>query len=130
MNVALWIVQVLLAAEFIFSGVMKFVTPIEEMTKQMAMPGWFLYFIGAAEVLGGLGLILPGLFGVRPGLTPIAATGLVVIMVGACVVTLMIGGGIMVLIPFVTGLLAAFVAYGRWRIHPLTRRRDTKRNFT
>jgi uncharacterized membrane protein YphA (DoxX/SURF4 family) len=118
MNVALWIVQVLLAAEFIFSGVMKFVTPVEEMTRQMAMPGWFLHFIGAAEVLGGLGLILPGLFGIRPGLAPLAAAGLVVIMIGATVVTLMIGGGIMVLIPFVTGVLAAFVAYGRWRILP------------
>ncbi|HEX2386768.1 MAG TPA: DoxX family protein [Candidatus Binatia bacterium] len=119
MNVALWIVQVLLAAEFLFSGVMKFITPIEEMTKQMPLPAWFLYFIGAAEVLGGLGLILPGIFGTNTYLTPIAAAGLAVIMIGACVVTLMIGGGALVLIPLVTGLLAAFVAYGRRRLAPL-----------
>ena len=118
MNVALWIVQILLAAEFLFSGVMKFVTPVEEMTKQMALPGWFLHFIGAAEVLGGLGLILPALSGIWPRLTPLAAIGLVVIMIGATVVTLMIGGGVLVLIPLLTGILAAFVAYGRWRILP------------
>ncbi|HEY7221971.1 MAG TPA: DoxX family protein [Candidatus Binatia bacterium] len=119
MHIALWVVQVLLAAEFLFSGVMKFVMPVEEMTKQMALPGWFLHFIGVAEVLGGLGLILPGLFGVGSGVTPIAAAGLVVIMIGACVITLMIGGGVLVLIPLVTGVLAAFVAYGRWQVIPL-----------
>ncbi|HTM09477.1 MAG TPA: DoxX family protein [Verrucomicrobiae bacterium] len=123
MNVGLWIVQVLLAAEFLFSGVMKFVTPVEEMTKQMALPGWFLHFIGAAEVLGGLGLVLPGLFGRNTMLTPLAAAALVVIMIGATVVTLMIGGGVLVLIPLVTGVLATFVAYGRWRLLPHRSRR-------
>jgi uncharacterized membrane protein YphA (DoxX/SURF4 family) len=123
MNVVLWILQVLLAGEFLFSGVMKFVMPVEEMTKQMPLPGWFLHFIGVAEVLGGLGLILPGLFGRNTILTPLAAAGLVVIMIGATVITLMIGGGAMVLIPLVTGILAAFVAYGRLRIAPLRDRR-------
>jgi len=123
MNIALWVVQVLLAAEFLFSGVMKFVTPVEEMTKQMPLPGWFLHFIGVAELLGGLGLILPGIFAKQTRLTPLAAAGLVVIMIGACVVSLMIGAGILVLIPFVTGLLTAFVGYGRWRIAPLRARK-------
>lgn len=118
MNIALWIVQVLLAAEFLFAGGMKFVMPVEEMTKQMSLPGWFLHFIGAVEVLGGLGVILPALAGILPWLTPLAAAGLVVLMIGACVVTLMIGGGVMVLIPLATGILAAFVAYGRSRIMP------------
>jgi len=123
MNLAIWIIQILLALEFLFSGGMKFVTPIEEMTKQMPLPAWFLYFIGVAEVLGGLGLILPGLVGIGSGLTPLAAAALVVLMIGACVVTLMIGGGVLVLIPLVTGILAAFVAYGRWRLAPLGVRR-------
>ena len=87
MNIALWIVQGLLAALFLFAGGMKLITPIEEMTKQIAMPGWFLRFIGVAEVLGAIGLILPWLLKIRPGLTPLAAAGLAVIMIGAVVVT-------------------------------------------
>src|SRR5438876_257280 len=115
---ALWIVQGLLAALFLFSGAMKFIMPLEEMTKQMPMPGWFLRFIGVAEVLGALGLILPGLVKIRPGLTPLAAAGLVIIMIGATPISFVIGGVGMALIPLVVGLLAAFVAYGRWRIAP------------
>lgn len=120
MNVALWIVQVLLALLFLWAGGIKLVMPIEEMMKQMPLPlpGWFLRFIGVAEVLGALGLILPGLLRIRPGLTPLAAAGLVIIMIGATVVTLMTGDVVMALIPLVVGLLSAFVAYGRWRLAP------------
>ncbi len=116
MNAALWIVQALLAALFLFAGGMKLVMPIEEMTKQVAMPGPFLRFIGVVEVLGAIGLILPGLLRIRPGLTPLAAVGLVIIMIGATVVTLVGGDVAPALIPLVVGLLAAFVAYGRWRL--------------
>ena len=62
--------------------------PIEEMTKEIAMPGGFLRFIGVVEVLGAIGLILPWLLRIRPNLTPLAAAGLVIIMIGATVVTL------------------------------------------
>jgi hypothetical protein len=79
----------------------------------------FLRFIGVCEVLGAMGLILPGLLSIRPGLTPLAAAGLVIIMVGATVITLAWIGVASALIPFVVGLLAAFVAYGRWRRAPL-----------
>ena len=116
MNVALWIAQALLALIFLFAGGMKLVMPIEELTAQMPMPGLLVRFIGIVEVLGGLGVILPWLTGIRPGLTPLAAAGLVIIMIGATVVTLMIGTMGMALIPIVVGLLAAFVAYGRWRL--------------
>ena len=109
----LWIVQGLLAALFLFAGGMKLVLPIEEMTKQMALPGLFLRFIGVVEVLGAIGLILPGLLRIRPGLTPLAAAGLVIIMIGATVLTLTSVGVAPALIPLVVGLLAAFVAYGR-----------------
>ena len=68
-----------------------------------------------AEVLGALGLILPGLLHIRPGLTPLAAAGLVLIMIGATVLTLAEGTVASALIPLVVGLLAAFVVYGRWR---------------
>ena len=122
MNLALWIVQGVLALLFVFAGGMKLVMPIEEMTKQMpvAIPGAgaFLRFIGVAELLGGLGLVLPGLLRIRPGLTPLAAVGLVIIMAGATGLGLLMGDPAATLIPFVVGILAAFVAYGRWRRAP------------
>jgi uncharacterized membrane protein YphA (DoxX/SURF4 family) len=113
---ALWVVQGLLALLFLFAGGMKFVMPIEEMTRQMPvpLPGLFLRLIGVAEVLGAIGLILPGLLGIRPGLTPLAAAGLAIIMIGATVITLAAGDVAPALIPLTVGLLAAFVAYGRW----------------
>ena len=120
MNIALWIVQALLAALFLFAGGMKLVLPIEEMTKQMPMPGLFLRFIGVAEVLGAIGLILPGLTRIRPGLTPLAGAGLAIIMIGATVTTLASGEIAMALMPLIAGLLCAFVAYGRWRLVPQT----------
>ena len=120
LHTALWIVQGLLALLFLFAGVMKLVMPVAEMTKQMALPGAFLRFIGVAEVLGGLGLILPGLTGIRPGLTSLAASGLVLIMIGATILSARIGGVASALVPLVVGMLLVFVAYGRWRLVPLS----------
>src|SRR5207245_6490718 len=91
MTYALWIVQGLLAALFLFAGGAKLVLPLDQMTGPVALPGWFLRFLGVAEVLGALGLILPGLLRIRPGLTPLAAAGLVIIMNCASVITL-VGG--------------------------------------
>ena len=115
MNIALWIIQVLLAALFIFAGGTKLIMPIEEMTKQMPipLPGWFLRFIGVAELLGGIGLVLPWLTRIQPKLTPVAAAGLVIIMIGATVLTLMTGEITMALMPLVVGILCVFIAYGR-----------------
>ncbi|MBM3218607.1 MAG: DoxX family membrane protein [Candidatus Rokubacteria bacterium] len=118
MNVALWIVQVLLAGLFLFGGVVKLMMPIAELTQQTGMPAWFMRFIPIAEILGGLGLLLPSLLRIKPRLTPLAAAGLVIIMIGATVISLP-GGVVMALMPLVTGLLAFFVAYGRWRLVPL-----------
>jgi uncharacterized membrane protein YphA (DoxX/SURF4 family) len=115
---ALWIVQGLLALLFLFAGSMKLVMPLEQLAGPVELPGPFLRFIGVAEALGAIGLILPGLLRVRPGLTPLAAAGLVIIMLGATVIGLVTGQIVMVLIPLVVGLLAAFVAYGRWRLAP------------
>ena len=114
MTYALWIVQGLLALIFLFAGSMKLVLPLEVLTAQMPLPGLFVRFIGTAEVLGAIGLILPGLLRIRPGLTALAAAGLVIIMIGATVLTLAIGNVAAALISLVVGLLAAFVAYGRW----------------
>ena len=118
MTYALWIVQGLLALLFLFAGGVKLVLPLEELTKQMPLPGPFVRFIGVAEVLGALGLILPGLLRIRPGLTPLAAAGLVIIMIGATVITLVGGDVAPALIPLVVGFFSAFVAYGRWRMGP------------
>ena len=124
MNVALWIVQGLLAALFLFAGGAKLVLPLDQMAGPVALPGWFLRFLGMAEVLGALGLILPGLLRIRSGLTPLAAAGLVIIMIGATVVTLVGGMVAVAMMNVVVGLLAAFVAYGRWRLSPY---RDSSR---
>jgi hypothetical protein len=112
-NGVLWIVQGLLAALFLFAGGMKLVLPIEAMAGPVALPGAFLRFIGVAEVLGAVGLILPGLLRIQRQLTPIAAAGLVIIMVGATVVTALPGPLAPALVPLVVGLLAALVVYGR-----------------
>ena len=119
MTGALGAVQVLLALVFVFAGGSKLVMPIEEMTAQVALPGPFLRFIEVAEFLGALGLILPGSLGIRPGLTPLVAAGPVIIMIGATAITLATMSPAVALIPLVVGLLAAFVAYGRWRLVPL-----------
>ena len=120
MTYALWIVQGLLAALFLFAGGMKLVLPLEAMESPVPLPGTFLRFIGVAEMLGGLGLVLPGLLRIRRGLTPLAALGLVIMMLGATAVTLAGGTIALALVPLGMGALAAFVAYGRrdWALRP------------
>jgi uncharacterized membrane protein YphA (DoxX/SURF4 family) len=120
LNVLLWVLQVLLAMLFMFAGVMKFVMPVEEMTKQIALPGWFLHFIGVAEILGAIGLVLPGILRIRTGLTPLAAAALAVIMIGATAVNLKIGQRGAAVTTMVVGLLLVFVAYNRRRMAPHT----------
>jgi hypothetical protein len=111
----LWSIQGLLALLFLFAGSIKLIMPIEMLMAQMSLPlpGLFLRFIGTAEVAGAIGLILPGLLRIRPILTPLAACGLLIIMIGATVVTLASGGGVSALVPLMVGLLCAFAAYGR-----------------
>jgi hypothetical protein len=114
-NRTLWTIQGLLAALFLFAGGMKLVLPIEAMTAPIVLPGPFLRFLGVAEVLGAIGLILPGLLRIHPGLTPLAAAGLVIIMIGATVITSLGGQVGAALVPFAVGLLSATVVFGRWR---------------
>ena len=121
----LWTVQVLLALLFLMAGGFKLATPIETLAAQSAasgLSGEFVKFIGVCEVLGAFGLVLPGLTRIKTWLTPLAAAGLVIIMIGATVVTLIVGPAATAAIPFVTGSLAAFVAYARWRLVPHRRR--------
>jgi hypothetical protein len=77
MTILLWVVQILLAGLFLFAGGVKLVLPLDQMAGPIALPGWFLRFLGVMEILGALGLILPGLLRIKRELTPMAAWGLV-----------------------------------------------------
>jgi uncharacterized membrane protein YphA (DoxX/SURF4 family) len=109
----LWIVQVLLAALFLFAGIMKLATPAAEFARLAPLSPDFLKFIGVCELLGALGLVLPGLLRVRVQLTWLAAAGLVVIMTGAVVVSALTQGPASAVMPLVVGVLAGFVAISR-----------------
>ena len=120
MNILLWIIQILLALLFLFGGGMKLVTSADQWQAQaqtlpeaMRFSHAFMVFIGVVEVLGGLGLVLPGIVRKWKGLTPLAALGLTIVMIGAVVVSIMAFGVAAGILPFITGLLCAFVAYGR-----------------
>lgn len=121
MKKTLWVIQILLALLFLFAGGAKFFMPVDQMAKGMPAAlatGSFIHFIGVCEVLGGLGLVLPGLLRIKPGLTPLAAAGLAIIMIGATALSVPQGVA-MAAFPLLTGILAVFVAYGRWRVVPL-----------
>src|SRR5215472_15540259 len=108
LNAALWIVQGLLAGLFLFAGSTKLILPIDVLMSmgspnQIALPGSFIKFIGMVEVLGAIGLVLPRLLRIRPGLTPLAATGLVIIMTGATSLTWVADGPAPASFPMVVG---------------------------
>ncbi len=111
----LWIIQVGLALLFLSSGSRKLIGPIGVVKHPMsvALPGLFMQFIGIAEVAGALGLILPGLLRLWRGLTPLAACGLLIIMIGATIVILLGGNIASALLPCLVGLLCVAVAFGR-----------------
>ncbi len=115
--IALWAAQIILAALFLFAGVMKFVMPVQEMTKGTPFPGSFFHFIGVMEILGGIGLVLPSALRIAPYLTPVAACGLAIIMAGATVTSMPMG--LVWLMPFFIGVIAAFIAYGRFKLVPI-----------
>ena len=109
----LWAAQAVLAALFLFAGGMKLVMPIAALTQQMPLPGWLLRLVGVREVLGALGLVLPGALRTRTELTPLAAAGLAILMVGASGATIAGPQAASAPIPVAVGLLALVVAYGR-----------------
>ena len=118
MNVAVWIVQILLALAFGAAGIMKITQPREKLATNLK---WVEDFapntvkgIGTLELLAAIGLILPFLTGLLPVLTPLAAVGLILVMVGAIVTHIRRGESPMVIVNLVLLILAAFVAYGRF----------------
>ena len=122
-NISLWIVQLLLAAAFGMAGVMKSTMPMADLTSAMGWPGdlapTLVRFIGASELAGALGLVLPSATRIRPLLTPLAAIGLVIVMVLAALFHLTRGEWLALPVNVVLGGLAAFVAWGRLRRVPI-----------
>jgi uncharacterized membrane protein YphA (DoxX/SURF4 family) len=116
---ALWVIQCLLALLFLFAGAMKFkISPEQTKAFPVQLSLGFLRFIGVCEVLGGLGMVLPGLLKIKTWLTPLAAAGLTIIMVGATLISA-IGAIPQALFPFVAGCLTVAVAYYRTKVVPL-----------
>ena len=118
MNILLWVIQILLALVFLFAGGMKLWIPADQLQAQapptaIHFSNAFMKFIGTCEVLGGLALVLPGLFRTGRFLTPLAAVGLTIIMIGAVVISVTGIGIAAGIIPFIVGLLCVFVAYER-----------------
>lgn len=113
-RVTLWVLQGLLAALYLLAGGMKLAAPLAALAEQSHLPGAFMKLIGVLEVAGALGLVLPGLFRTARVLTPLAAAGLALVMIGATAVTVAQMGVGAAVVPFVVGLLDALVAYARW----------------
>lgn len=122
-NKTLWAIQILLALAFGMAGAMKLFMPIADLAAQMGWPGemspLLVRFIGLSELAGALGLVLPFALRIRPSLTPLAAAGLVVVMLLAAGFHLTRGEGAMILPNLVLGALAAFVAWGRSKKAPV-----------
>ena len=123
MRIVLWVLQVLLAVQFAFHGWIYLAPPAEmvDMINAMISPGLRI-FIGVAELLAAVGLILPAATRILPWLTPLAAAGLMIVMASATVFHLSrgeTGNAIFVAVLFV---LAAFVAYMRWKVYPIAPR--------
>ena len=124
MNIALWVVQILLALAFAAAGIMKVSQPLERLSKQM---GWVnsvgergVRTIGILEILGAIGLILPIALHILPWLTPVAAIGLVLTMIGAAILHVRRNEMSSVAPTIVLLLLAAFIVWGRFAIGPLS----------
>ena len=126
LHIALWVAQVLLAGMFLMTGFMKLTQPVDALAGQMpwvlTVPVALVRFIGAAELAGALGLLLPSLTRIQPRLTVLAALGLVVVMVLASGLHLSRGEGAMVPMNLVLAAVAGFIAWGRSKAAPIAPR--------
>ncbi|MBX2900286.1 MAG: DoxX family protein [Cyclobacteriaceae bacterium] len=123
LNISLWVAQTMLAALFLMTGTMKSTQPVPELAKAMPWVNDFsvevVRFIGVSEFLGGLGLLLPSLFRIKPSLTPLAALGLLTIMVLALGYHINKGEYQVLGFNVILGSLALFVAWGRYKKSPI-----------
>ncbi len=119
LNISLWIGQVLVAVTLLWAAYVKLVDPVEKVAAMWPWAGEvspaFLKFTGLVDLAGGLGLLLPALLNIKPRLTPIAAVGVVVLMVCASVFHVVRGEASSIGFNIVFGLIAAFIAWGRFR---------------
>ena len=114
-EIALWTGQALLAALFAFAGIAKLSMPAEALAAQSGIPGTLLQFIAVCELLGAAGLVLPGLLRTKTFLTPLAALGLTIIMIGAVATSLATMGASAAVLPLVVGVISATIARSRWQ---------------
>jgi hypothetical protein len=125
MNVLLWVFQVLLAAAFFAHGWLLLFPPAAILQQmRMVMPDWFRLFLGVAEALAAIGLTLPGITRIQPGLISWAAAGLMIVMVGATVLHGTRGETSSAIITALLFALLAGVAYLRWKVRPIAPRRS------
>ncbi len=125
MNILLWILQIALGLYFFAIGVMHFAVPPglpAPMHWMYELSPIIHYISGAAEILGGLGLILPAVTQIQTRLVPLAASGLTLVMIGAMIFHIQRGEMANIGMNLFLAILLAFVAYGRWKISPLTDR--------
>lgn len=129
MNIVLWILQALLALAFGMAGTMKLITPIATLASQggdasawMNEMPWLVRFIGASELAGAIGVVLPAATRIKPMLTPLAAALLVVVMILAAGYHVMANDAAHMMPAVVLGLISAFVAWGRWKKSPIAPR--------
>ena len=127
MNIILWLLQALLAAQFLYHG-WFFLFPPPQFVALLneAFPPWFRLFLGAAELCAGVGLILPGATRILPWLTPLAAAGIMIVTFSASVLHFSGGEVSSALTTVVLFVIAAFVAYMRWRVKPLPARKPAR----
>ena len=113
-NRLLWAAQIVVALLSIFAGSMKFIMPAAKLQQgPLVLPMAFIHFIGVCECLGALGLVLPGVLRFQTWLTPLAAAGLTIIMIGATVVTVLAMGAAAAILPAVVGTITVVIALGR-----------------
>ena len=119
-NRVLWTVQIAAALLFLFAGATKFILPAEKMQQgPIIFSIAFMHFIGACECLGALGLVLPSVFRIHAWLTPLAAAGLTIIMIGATTVSVLAMGAAAAIVPVIVGVATVWIAYGRSSIVPI-----------
>jgi uncharacterized membrane protein YphA (DoxX/SURF4 family) len=127
MNMLLWILQVLFGVYFTVVGVLHFGLPqgLPAAMSWMYELSPALHLVsGTAEILGGLGLVLPGITKIQTRLTPLAGAGLVLVMIGAMWWHAQRGEFQNIVLNLVLAAGAAFIAYGRWKLKPLAGRND------